>query len=113
MIIPLEIPGVHYLCMTCSGDIVPDDADGILKDKLHDSPDEDGNSSQDTQPPVAVEAASTPLTPIVQEDIQSRTDPEPNGSRPQPQSQSQGNDGRAICVFYKKGQCKHGCHESH
>jgi len=56
MIIPLELPGVHYLCMTCSGDIVPDDG--------------------------PVEAASTPLTPIVQEDIQSRTDPEPNGSLP-------------------------------
>ena len=111
MIIPLELPGVHYLCMTCSGDIVPDDGpDGILKNKLHDSADEDGNSLEEVQPSVAVEAASTPLTPIVQEDIQSRTDPEPNGSLPQPQSQSrnQGNDGRAICIFFKKGQCKHG-----
>ena len=70
IIIPLELPGVHYLCMTCSGDIVPDDgADGILKKKLHDSADEDGNSLEEVQPSVAVEAAFTPLIPIVQEDI--------------------------------------------
>ena len=115
IIIPLDLPGVHYLCMTCSSDTIPDENEGILKKQIHDSPDVEDKSTDGAQSHEAKESAPAPLIPVSQEDtIVSQSDPEINESQPQtqsqpqPQSSNQGVDGRPICPFFKKGQCKHG-----
>ena len=110
VIIPLDLPGVHYLCMTCSSDNIPNDNDDILKKKVHDSSEVEEKNSDEAQPSETVENTSITDNPVVAEDTHSQPAPGNNGSQPQvqPQNPHQGNDGRVVCPFFKKGQCRHG-----
>ena len=53
MIIPLELPGVHYLCMTCSNDYIPDENESILKKTVQESPVEETTPDRDQTPETA------------------------------------------------------------
>ena len=49
MVIPLDIAGVHYLCMSCSNDLIPKEEGGkIKKNKAHDKADKDKESDEDS-----------------------------------------------------------------
>ena len=110
IIIPLDLPGVHYLCMTCSSENIPDDNDGILKKKVHDSTEVEVKIPEGVQPPETIEVEAIPSNPVLSEDAHSQPDPGNNGSQlqPQPQVPNQGNNEKIICPFFRKGQCKHG-----
>ena len=127
MIIPLELPGVHYMCMTCSNDNIPDDNDGIIKKMIQDIPEVEDNNSL---PPETVNVASVLANssgPVESQTNSEAVSVSANASRPvesqtqpslindesqpqshQSQSSNQGRDERPICHFFKKGQCKHG-----
>ena len=115
MIIPLELPGVHYLCMTCSNDYIPDENESILKKTVQESPVEETTPDRDQTPETAEVEQVAPETINPPGSVDTQSQPvHNNGSQPSPQSSSQtqspnqGSDGRFICQHYRKGQCKHG-----
>ena len=111
MIIPLELPGVHYMCMTCSNDCIPDDNDGILKNKIQDTPEVEDLTTDNADSPEIGEVASVAENPSGPVEIQTQPVLINNESQPQShqsQASNQGRDERPICHFFRKGQCKHG-----
>ena len=110
MIIPLDLPGVHYLCMTCSNENIPNENDGILKKKVHDNTEVEVKIPEGVQPPETEEVETVSSNPVLAEEIHSQPDPGNNGSQLQqpPQVPNQGNNVKTICPFFRKGQCKHG-----
>ena len=106
-IIPLDLPGVHYLCMTCSNDNIPNGNEGILNKKAHDieelekTPEETitPESGEDIIPlenPVGIEDAHVPSVP---------SEAPQGNSGVQDQNPPQNS---AICPFFRKGLCRHG-----
>ena len=125
-IIPLELPGVHYMCMTCSNDYIPDDNEGILKTLAQDNTEKEGSTPEGFQIPEVQPVDPETTNPSGSVDnpsqsaevnIESLPLPQPlpqpvSQPLPQPLSQaqtpSQGTNGRSICHHYRKNQCKHG-----
>ena len=113
-IIPLDLPGVHYLCMTCSNDNIPNDNEGILNKKAHDIVEMEKSSDEtvthepegeNISPENAVNTEDRPIaTPIQQPHGVSGTQ-EPSQS---PNPNQRADSTTAICPFYRKGTCKHG-----
>ena len=107
LIIPLDLAGVHYLCMSCSTQIIPREKEIIPEKTDHETP--EGNNPGATpasQPP------GEPSTPVnLPEQGPSSVQPVPGSdgsSQPQPASSPEAMDNRPICRFHKKNQCRYG-----
>ena len=107
LIIPLDLAGVHYLCMSCSTQIIPREKECIPEKTDHETP--EGNNPEVTP---SSQPAGEPSTPEnLPEQGTSSVQPVPGNdgsSQLQPASSPAAMDNRPICRFHKKNQCRHG-----
>ena len=105
LIMPLDLAGVHYLCMSCSAQIIPRDK-AIPEKTDHETP--GGNNPEET-PSQSAGEPSNPENSPEQGAIPEQPVPGNDGSiQSQPASSPVATDNRPICRFHKKNQCKHG-----
>ena len=115
MLIPLDIAGVHYLCMSCSNDLIPKEEGGkIKKNKAHDKTDKDesdDDSSDDGDPGDEDESPSGGSAPEIPDDTGTAQPQLPGAvgaSQPRAAGPQPGADTRPICPYHKRAQCRHG-----